>query len=154
MEKRKKKVKNTAVSIKDNIFVPTVSLGQIALNSDIKTYLDGTSYVYEEDPKTKEDLSYDTYYFDKYDLEAWVDVNGIVVSVKSSNTCYWNGINIVGLRFEKFKSIFHMEPDNQDVCYISNGQSHHVYDFYSVGLQIWVWYGIIRTVIATRVLDD
>ncbi len=154
MPKEKKKERIIAEYRKDNILVPTISLGRFVFGSDIRTYLDGASYIFEEDPDTKEDLSFNTFCFKTLNLEVWTDVNGIIDSVMCEKSCYWDDINLVGLRFEKFKAIFRLEPDSQDVCYLSNGHAHHVYEFNSVGLQIWVWYGIIRTVIAHQLYDD
>ncbi len=154
MPQKKKQEKNIAEQTNTSHFVPNVSLDKFILGSDIKRYLKNVSYVYEKDPDTKKDVGYDSYCFEKPDLEVWTDKNGIIRSVRSETACYWNNINIVGLRYNKFKEIFQLEPDGQDICYLYDGTSQHVYDFYSVGLQIWVWYGVIRTVIAYQAIDD
>ena len=149
-----KKAKNTAERIKDSIFVPNISLGQFVLGSDIRIYLKTASYIFEENPDKDKGYGYDSYYFEKNNLEVWTDSNGIIESIRSEYACYWNNINVIGLRFEKFKAIYHLEPDSEDRCYFPNGSSQHVYDFESVGIQIWVRYGIIRTAIVSRLSDD
>lgn len=151
----KRKVEKSIVGQKkDSLFVPNVSLGQFVLGSDIKLYLENASYVFEENPDKEEGYGYDSYYFDKTKLEVWTDSEGIIESIRSEHACYWNNVNIIGLRYEKFKAIFHLEPDSEDRCYFPNGTSQHVYDFESDGLQLWVRYGKIRTVIISQLTDD
>jgi len=154
MPQKKKQEKNIAELTNTSLLVPNVSLDKFILGSDIRGYLKNVSYVYEENPDTKKDVGYDSYCFENPDLEVWTDKNGIIRSVRSETDCYWNNINIVGLRYNKFKEIFQLEPDDQEICYLYDGTSQHVYDFDSVGLQIWVWYGVIRTVIAYQATDD
>ena len=151
---KKEKALNIAEPINGSILIPNVSFGQFVFGSNIMSYLNDASYQYEENPDKMKGYGYDSYYFDKLDLEVWTDEKGIIKSVTTDNECYWNNVNIIGLRYEKFKKIFQLEPDAQDVCHLYDGTSQHVYDFYSIGLQVWVWYGIIRTIIANQAIDD
>lgn len=154
MPQRKKQEKNIVGPTNTSLLVPNVSLDKFVFGSDIKGYLKDVPYIYEEYPETKMDIGYDSYCFEKPDLEVWTDKDGIIRSVRSESICFWGNTNIVGLRYKKFIEVFHLKPDGQDVCYLYDGTSQHVYDFDSVGLQIWVWYGIIRTVIAYQACSD
>ena len=153
MQKKRKREKSIAEQIKDSIFVPNVSLGQFVLGSDIRSYLRNEAYVFEENPDKEKGYGFDSYYFDQLGLEVWTDSDGIIESIRSEHACYWNNINIIGLRFEKFKEIYHLKPDSEDKCYFPDGTSQHVYDFELDGIQLWVRYGIIRTVIVCQLAE-
>ena len=154
MQQKRIKELNIVEPINDNILLPNISLGRFVFGNNIKLYLNDFSYKYEENPDKKKGYGYDSYYFDKLKIEVWTDESGIIESVRCEHACYWKSVNIIGLRYEKFKAMCHMEPDVQDLCYMYDGKTQHVYDFESMGLQLWVRYGIIRTVIACRLLDE
>ena len=154
MQIRRKEGKNTAELTNDSIFVPNVSLGRFVLGSDIGPYLKNVSYAYEENPDKEKGYGYDSFFFNKLNLEVWTNSKGIIESIRSDYACYWNNVNIIGLRYEKFKMIYKLEPDTEDKCYFPNGTSQHVYDFDSKGVQLWVRYGVIRTVIVSKLIDD
>lgn len=156
MQKEKAKEKNIAEQISDNILVPNVSLGMFKFENNIKQYLRKAPYSYEEDPDTENGSSFDSYDFYTKGLSVWTDSKGIIKSVRCDTQCSWNNVNIINLSLKKFKEIFCIEPNDEDICYLMYGtmKSQHVYDFDAVGLQVWTWYGKIKTVIACRLPND
>lgn len=152
MQRKKNLEKNIVESIKNNTLIPNVSLGQFVLGNNIREYFKYNTYIYEENPNKQDGYGFDSFYFVNQELDVWTDNEGTIKCIKSTHECYWNNVNIVGLSYKKLLSKFDLKPDSEDVCYFSNGKmkTQHVYDFDSVGMQVWVWYGIVRTVIVNQ----
>lgn len=152
MQRKKNPGKNIVESIKDNTLIPNVSLGQFVLGNNISDYLKNDTYIYEENPNKQDGYGFDSFYFVNQGLEVWTDNKGTIKCIKSTRVCYWKNVNIVGLPYKKFLSKFDLKPDSEDICYFSEGKmkTQHVYDFDSIGMQLWVWYGIVRTVIVNQ----
>jgi len=141
---------------KDNVFVPNRSLGLFCFEQNINQYLSLYPYYYEENPNKEEGYGFDSYDFYTLGMSVWTTSEGIIKSIKCDEYCYWHDVNIIGLQYKKFKEMFNIKPDNEEICYMLSGhmKSQHVYEFDSIGLQLWTWYGKIRTVIACRLPDD
>lgn len=154
MQQKKRKEKSIAERVNANNFIPNVSLGCFSFGTNIKRYLNNHTFIYLKNPNRSEGYGFDTYNFEKLNLEVWTDDKGVIQCVRSENDCFWNNVNMIGLRYVKFKEIFNAQPDSEDICFFPDGTSQHVYDFDSIGLQLWVRYGIIRTVIAGKIVDD
>lgn len=156
MPKEKTKEKNIVGLIKDNELIPNVSLGVFHFETDIREYLQMFPYTYEENPTKNDEYGFDSYRFFSLGLTVWTDNKGIIKSIVTDESCFWNNSNIIGMHIKKFKSIYEINPDSEDVCYMMQERmkTQHVYDFYTIGLQLWTWYGIIRTVIATNYPED
>lgn len=92
----------------------------------------------------------DSYHFIKEDIDVWCELDGQINTIRCSSSCIYKGVELIGLEFSKFISLVEKVPDDNDVVYLSRdghrGQNQHVYDFDSLGLQIWVWRNRIRTV--------
>lgn len=152
MQRKKNLGKNIAEPIKNNTLVPNVSLGQFVLGNSIRKYLTYDTYVYEENPHKQDGYGFDSFYFVNQELDVWTDNRGTIKCIKSTHVCYWKDVNIVGLPYKNFLSKFDLKPDSEDICYFPEGKmkTQHVYDLDSIGMQVWVWYGIIRTVIVNQ----
>jgi len=85
-----------------------------------------------------------------YNIELWCN-NGQIVDICCRESCIYNGIELINMKFEDFLNIIKEEPLNHDICYIpfrdNWGQNQHVYVFEKFGLQVWVWRGKIRTIV-------
>ena len=74
--------------------------------------------------------------------------------------CYWQNENLIGMTYDHFLSLIGGQcPDNEDICYVpvsrERGQNQKVYNFKSIGLQVWVWRNKIKTIIVSKeTLED
>lgn len=136
---------------KDNsLLIPNRSYGDFALGLNIQKYLsrEHTREVYEE--ATFTNISY---YFYNEDITVWCDADGVVNTIICSSSCIYHGKNLIGMRYDDFRSLFSKEPDNEDLLYMlvaGRGQNQHVYDFDTDGLQVWVWRKRVRTILIYR----
>lgn len=112
-----------------------------------------------EEGVASDSLFSDTVFFDFYNdgVELWC-VNNIIKSVCCKITCIYQGVNLIGMKYDDFLNQFHFSPTDKDVIWIEggegkNGQYQQVYDFDDEGLQIWVWRNRIRTVIISDSSD-
>lgn len=140
---------------KDICLIPNISLGVFRFGDDISQYVPLYPCSYEANPDKDEVFGFDSYNFPTLGLSVWTNSAGMITSVRSDTYCYWNDVNIIGLSIKKFLKFFQLETDNEEVCYLLHGEmkSQHVYEIDSIGLQLWTWYGKIKTVIATRLPD-
>lgn len=146
----------TPLPSKGLCFIPNTSFGPFRFGDNISHYVHLYSCSYEANPNKNEGFGFDSYDFHTLGLSVWTNADGTIASVRSDTYCYWNDINIIGMSIREFRRLFQLEPDGEDIFYLLHGEmkSQHVYDFDSVGLQLWTWYGKIKTVIATRLPDE
>lgn len=93
------------------------------------------------------------YYFYKDKIHVWCDERGLIDSFQCESSCFYQGYELIGMKFEKFLDILKIKPDQEDSIYMlvnGRGQTNHVYDFFSLGLIIWVWRNKIRSVTIYR----
>ena len=131
--------------------IPNSSYNDFVLGSNISNYMDRghTKKTYHESIFTN-----DSYHFIKEDIDVWCELDGQINTIRCSSSCIYKGVELIGLEFSKFISLVEKVPDDNDVVYLSReghrGQNQHVYDFDSLGLQIWVWRNRIRTVMICK----
>ena len=127
------------------------SYNDFILGTNVSDYFDKR---YEEGEASDSPYS-DTVSFDFYDdeVDIWCE-NNIIESICCTKTCIYEGVNLIGMKFDEFLNRFHFSPNpnDEDIIWLEggdgkNGQNQHVYDFDKEGLQIWVWRNKIRTVI-------
>lgn len=136
-----------------NELVPNKSVGIFMLHDEISKYC--------ELPHTKEHRNEkyyecDDYDFPLYDLTIWVE-NERIRSICCETSCYWKGKNLLRMNFKKFLETYGLQYDGKDEIILEIGkgyQTHKVYDFDELGLQIWVWRNLIRTVIVSNYQDE
>ena len=92
--------------------------------------------------------------FDSYEIEihgyniTLQSEEGHVDNICCSESCIYNGQELIMMKFDDFLRIIKEEPTAHDICYLPGSrQNQHVYDFDKAGLQVWVWRGKIRTII-------
>jgi len=154
MLKEKEKEKTIATVTKDNItmqFIPNYSVGDFIFKTPIDLYLEKPHSV--ETFKEKY-YNYDSYYF--YEDDVTVDVeNGLVCNIICDNNFYWNNYNLIRMNFEFFLLEFNLKYDYFEKIYLAGiKQTQKVYDFDELGLQVWVWRNLIRTVIVSKYEED
>jgi hypothetical protein len=131
--------------------IPNVSYNDFVLGSNISNYLnrEHTKQTYCESTFIN-----DSYHFINEDIDVWCEIDGIINTIRCSSSCIYRGVELIGLDFSQFISYIKKNPDDEDVIYISGtgkrGQNQHVYEFDTIGLQIWVWRNKIRTVMISK----
>ena len=132
----------------------------LILNTSYNDFILGTQVSDYFDKRHDEGVASDSPYsdtvsFDFYDdeVDIWCE-NNIIESICCTKTCIYEGVNLIGMKFDEFLNRFHFSPNpnDEDIIWLEvgegkNGQNQHVYDFVKEGLQIWVWRNKIRTVI-------
>lgn len=138
------------MATKDNTtihFIPNHSVGDFIFETPIFLYL-GKPYSVE---KYKERyFEYESYYFFEDDITVNVE-NGLVSDIICENNIFWDNNNLIGMNFNLFLLKFNLKYDSFGKIYLQGlRQTHHVYDFDKLGLQVWVWRNLIRTVIVSK----
>ncbi len=136
-----------------NELVPNKSVGIFLLGEPISNYLNKK---YSIDNYEVLNDKYDSYIFHEDSLN--VDVRkGLICSITCEESCYWQGRNLIRMNFKKFLETYGLQYDGKDEIVLEIGkgyQTHKVYDFDELGLQIWVWRNLIRTVIVSNYQDE
>lgn len=119
--------------------------GEFVLGVSVDDYLQKrhTKLIYEEKTYTNE-----CYVFEDDGIEVWCN-DGVINTIRCEINCFYNGFNLIGMKYDDFLSYFQWQPSSEDVIYLLNngrGQNQHVYEFGEEGLQIWVWRKKIRTI--------
>ena len=97
-------------------------------------------------------IIYDDYEIDNHghNVELWCE-DGHIVDICCRESCIYNGMELIMMKFEDFLNTINEEPLNHEILYVpckdNWGQNQHVYDFNKSGLQVWVWREKIRTII-------
>ena len=130
------------------ILIPNVSVGEIAFGTPIEDYADAileyTDYILE--------VPYHCYSFSRSSVTAYTDENGQIENLSCDEECIWKSVNLIGMNIVDFEEMAGQTHDGEiDRIWIGsddNGQLQEVYEYDSLGLQIWVCAGAIVTVIA------
>ena len=145
MEKNIVEVLNVNGKIMEKGLVLNKSYDIFNLNEDVSKY--------ERLAHTKNHFE-DPYSFDSYEIEihgyniAIESEDGKVDSITCSESCVYNGQELIMMKIEDFLKIIKEVPTDHNIYYLSGShQNQHVYDFDESGLQVWVWRGKIRTII-------
>lgn len=89
------------------------------------------------------------YYFYNDKIDIWCNSDGVIETITCVNSCLYKGIDLIGMNFKHFLILISSVPDKEENIYhiiYGRGRTDHVYDFFSLGLQIWVWRNKIRNV--------
>ena len=124
------------------------------LDADISNYLykNHTKEVYKESTFTNR-----SYHFYDDEIDVWCDNDGRINTIRCTSSCLYQGIDLIGLPFQAFLSAIRVLPDNYEQIYLlvnGCGQNQHVYDFVTIGLQVWVWRQKIKSVLIYRVIEE
>lgn len=154
MLKEKEKERTTAMETKDNItlhFIPNCSVGDFKFKTPIDLYLEKPHLV---ETFIEKYYTYDSYYF--YEDDVTVDVeNGLICNIICDNNLYWDNHNLIRMNFKNFLSTFNLKYSCFEKIYLAGiNQTQKVYDFDELGLQVWVWRNLIRTVIVSKYEEE
>jgi hypothetical protein len=134
--------------------IPNYSLGEFVFDTKIHKYLKDKKFeiISNEDP-----LIGNMYGFSNPKITAFIDDRDIIESIKCSYKCYVYGTNILNLNIDfVVKEIIKKEPDSMDsflTYYQGKEVKERVYDFDTLGIQIWTYRNKVVTVICSN-LDD
>ena len=124
------------------------------LDADISNYLhkNHTKEVYKESTFINR-----SYHFYDDEIDVWCDSDGRINTIRCASSCLYQGIDLIGLPFQTFLSAIRVLPDNYEQIYLlvnGRGQNQHVYDFSTIGLQVWVWRQKIKSVLIYKVIEE
>ena len=124
------------------------------LDSNISNYLykNHTKRVYNESTFTNS-----SYYFYDDEIDIWCDDDGNINTIRCASSCLYQGVELICLPFQELLSAIHILPSNYEQIYLlvnGRGQNQHVYDFETIGLQIWVWRQKVKTVLIYKVVEE
>lgn len=132
----------------ENILIPNKSVGKYMIGENIQTYL---QFKHDYEHCVEKDYECDKYVFPDDNIIVYVEDDKIQ-SISCEKTCYWQGVNLIRMNFDFFLKQYKVMYDSKDeifMCVADRFQTQKVYDFDKLGLQIWVWRNLIRTVIVS-----
>lgn len=161
MQKGNEKAKNTAVEINVNKvneweYIPCKSYGPFMFHDRISKYLDmmeeNFGYIYYK--KSKRPGAFHDYDIPSLGISLLVR-NRVISVIRFEKIFMFRGYNLIKMDYSRFIEIFNVVPDDIDYklpVEQKNGRCkwQDVYDFDSLGLQLWVWRDRIVTVMACR----
>ena len=130
-----------------------------AFNDSI-LYSNISHYLYKNHTKRVDNESTFTnssYYFYDDEIDIWCDDDGNINTIRCASSCLYQGVELIGLPFQELLSAIHILPSNYEQIYLlvnGRGQNQHVYDFETIGLQIWVWRQKVKTVLIYKVVEE
>ena len=148
--KKNKKERNIVEELNDSPFVPNVSLGPFCFGHPITQVLNLISprikYYYRE--RNNEEC-FNNYSFPEYGIVVWTNDDDSIDSIRCEKKCNWQGYNLVGMSYKRFLEVYNVLPDAENIYYTFDEKmkTQHEYDFNGLGLMLWTWYGIIRTIV-------
>ncbi|SHN31206.1 hypothetical protein [Mucilaginibacter sp. OK098] len=132
--------------------IPNVSVGQLKFGESIKKYLKYEHTYFKKD--VNDIYMEDNYEFIDPPIIVFVNSSNKISSITCNVGCFWKGENLIGFPINEFIKLSGIEPDRKEKLYVmtayNKGQRQDVYDFESLGLQIWVWKNKIVTVGCTN----
>ena len=123
--------------MKEYTVIPFVSVGVFKFDTPIKEYLQNSLYSYTQ--QGVQENGYDYYSIIEPQLSITCE-NGNITAIMCHKCCYINNRNLIGLSLSQCKKILNAEPDSYDFIQVGydDEKPQTVYDFDSLGLQIWV----------------
>lgn len=135
------------------ILIPQVSVGNIKLDDSIENYPDRALEFSDE---VGED-AYSCFAFKNTPVQAFVNSEGRIETIRCETECIWQGQNLIGLSYAEFILLYPEEPDGTDTIAVdseSGEQQHEVYDYDDLGLQVWVHDGTITLTMASSFPEE
>ena len=135
--------------MQNSMLMPNKSVGKYIIGEKIHAYLPLKHF---HEHCVESDFEYDRYEFPDDDIIVYVE-DEIIQSISCKKTCFWQGANLIRMNFEFFLKHYKVMYDSKDEIFMrvaERCQTQKVYDFDKLGLQIWVWRNLIRTVIVSK----
>lgn len=136
--------------------IPNKSYDIFVLGDNISNYLHLPHRIgfYDDAPY----ICHDTYYFDNFNFEVWVE-NGKIETICCDIECYWQNKNLIKMFYKEFLTLSnYQQSDSDDFVYVpisrDRGQNQRVYYFDNLGLTLWVWREKIRTILIYNYKDE
>ncbi len=125
---------------------PLIGVNQFTFKTDINRY---TNFDFRYTSLDSDDIGYETYDVDDFGLTLYVE-NRIIVSMSCTYELLYKGRNIIGMDINEFINYYEVNYSGTiDKIFVNDEESQNVYEFDTLGLQIWCRYNQIVTVIAS-----
>lgn len=139
-----------------------VGVGPFLIGAPIKKLLSSfphEKHVLKDFPSPGENRVY--YSFFNESIEVFIDEKAKIDDIYCKTACWYDGINLIGLRFDLFLNHFNLSDENlvaENIYTIRQGagQTQKVYTIDELDLQVWVYRKKIVTIIVSNMddLDD
>lgn len=155
MLKRKRREKSTPKQRKDNMqleFIPFKGVGSFSFGRSIEEYKNH-DFVFE---LGEDSTDWNEYQLENNGLYIYVE-DGLIVSINCNKECWLKGVNLIGHNIYDFSDKFKLSLEDREVDQLYDANSDEdqdVYEFDELGIQIWSFQGVIRTVICSPQMDD
>lgn len=147
---KNKEERSIVEELKNSPFVPNVSLGPFCFGRSVTQVLNRIS------PRVKcfyrkrdNEECFNNFIFPEYGIVVWTKDDDSIDSIRCEKKCSWQGNNLVGMSYKRFLEVYNVLPDAESIykTFDEKMKTQHEYDFYGLGLMLWTWHGIIRTVV-------
>ncbi len=123
-------------------WVPNERIGPIVFGNPVSDYVDALSLRLESN---EADAGYEEDYYTVPGAD--VDIhfeNGVVEQISIGDEFVFSGKNVIGAEESKLKSLLGSEPDEiNEVELGEDGDPHQVLAYPALGLQVWLYHGIV-----------
>ena len=139
--------------MENNTLIPNISVGKYIIGDKIHKYL---QLSHHHEHCVEKYFEYDRYEFPDDNITVYVE-DEIIQNISCEKTCFWQGRNLIRMNFEFFLKQYNVVYDHKEEIYMQVSdrfQTQKVYDFDELGLQVWVWRNLIRTVIVSKYEED
>lgn len=124
-------------------YVPNVSLGPIEIGSDIDDHVRTLGARYDE--SSADGSPWDSYVIPEHDI--YIDVaDGRVISITGYKVTSFKDHNLIGMSLIHLGEVLGVTADEVgDPVEFDDGDVKTSYDYFALGLQIWVSNGIVTS---------
>jgi hypothetical protein len=133
------------------VLTPNLSLGEFIIGDNIEKYTNISHVVNNIDAGT---YSYNSYVFYNNAIKIWLTEDNKIETILCNKRCYWQDKNLIGMLYDDFLILSGQCPDTESEGYVLTNsdkkQKQKVYEFITLGLQIWVYQKKIRAIIISR----
>lgn len=149
-------MKNTLEQINGNMiahFEPFQGIGEFKIGANIAPYM--KKFALEFTPADSS-TGWDTYELEHPEISISTEEN-VIVSIACYDECLYKGRNMIGMTIEEFLNYYELKSDGEaDELLFEEGdvEPQFVYEFDSIGLQVWVKKDHILNVIASGYIEE
>lgn len=123
---------------------PRIGVNEFTFKSDINEYTN-FDFHYTRTNGT----GYDTYDIDDSGLSIYVE-NNLIESIACTEELLYKGCNIIGMYITEFMSYYEVDHSGSvDKIFVNNEELQEVYEFDTLGLQLWCRKDKVTTAIAS-----
>jgi len=115
--------------------IPFISVGEFKFNTNIENYTSIYKFAYSP---CDDITGWDKYKSNEFMFEIYT-LDSLIVSIACRKQCIYKRKNLIEMLINDFISTYKINPDKIEKMFIGNEKkAQKIYEFDSLGLQIWV----------------